>query len=61
MKMRTFGSGDDIMIEYECNGKRATESALAVAFRTFQFFDIRIGTHSVSSGSAQGAKNVTWE
>jgi hypothetical protein len=38
MKMRTFGSGDAIMIEYECDGKRATESALAVAFRTFQFF-----------------------
>ena len=38
MKTRTFGAGDDIMIEYECDGKRATESALSVVFRTFQFF-----------------------
>jgi hypothetical protein len=38
MTMRTFGLGDDIMVEYECDGKRATESALAVVFRTFQFF-----------------------
>jgi hypothetical protein len=38
MKMRTFGAGDEIMIEYECDGKRASESALAVVFRTFQFF-----------------------
>ena len=38
MKTRTFGAGDEIMIEYECEGKRGTESALAVVFRTFQFF-----------------------
>jgi len=38
MKTRTFGAGDDIMIEYECDGKRATESALSVVFRTFQHF-----------------------
>ncbi len=38
VKTRTFGAGDDIMIEYECDGKPATESALSVVFRTFQFF-----------------------
>jgi hypothetical protein len=38
MKTRTFGAGDEIMSEYECDGKRGTESALAVVFRTFQFF-----------------------
>src|SRR6202012_5419522 len=38
MKARTFGAGDEIMIEYECDGKRGTESAFAVVVRTFQFF-----------------------
>jgi hypothetical protein len=38
MKMRTFGAGDEIMIEYECDGNRASESALAFVFRTCQFF-----------------------
>src|SRR5260370_3361873 len=37
-KTRTFGAGDDIMIAYECEGDLASESALAVVFRTFQFF-----------------------
>jgi hypothetical protein len=38
MKTRTFGAGDDIMIEYECDGHLASEFALGVVFRTFQFF-----------------------
>jgi hypothetical protein len=38
MKTRVFAAGDEIKIDYECDGKRGTESALSVVFRTFQFF-----------------------
>jgi hypothetical protein len=38
MKTRTFGAGDDIMIEYECDGNLASDFALGVVFRTFQLF-----------------------
>jgi hypothetical protein len=38
MKTRTFGAGDDIMIEYECDGNLASEFALGAVIRTFQFF-----------------------
>src|SRR5580700_6352982 len=38
MKTRTFGAGDEIMIEYECDGRCSSESAVSVAIRTFQFF-----------------------
>lgn len=38
MTTRVFGAGDDIMIEYECEGKQGTESAFSVVVRTFQFF-----------------------
>jgi len=38
LKMRTFGAGDEIMIEYECDGKGGTQSAFSFVYRSFQFF-----------------------
>jgi hypothetical protein len=36
--MKTFGAGDEIMIEYECDGKPGSECAFGFVYRTFQFF-----------------------
>jgi hypothetical protein len=38
LKMRTFGAGDEIRIEYECDGRNETEDAFSFVYRSFKFF-----------------------
>jgi hypothetical protein len=60
MKARTFGAGDEIVIEYECDGKQNTESALSVVFRTFHFFYYIFELAPIASLPDRAAARKTW-